>query len=79
MRGSLAKGADIDLGLAVSALSLSYGQTRSHGDLAAFCGCGRSNIQHIENNALRKLRRAIFMRKDQVLIELMEHKGFKNL
>jgi hypothetical protein len=56
MRGQLAKTADIDLGLAVSAATLEPGETRSHEDLAAFCGCSKTNIQHIERRALRKLR-----------------------
>ena len=46
----------IDLGLAVSALSLRLGQTRSHAELAAFCGVHKRTIQKIEDVAIRKLR-----------------------
>ena len=49
----------IDLGLAVSALSLKPGECRSYGELAAFCGVHRSAIQHIELKAMKKLRRAL--------------------
>lgn len=59
MRGKLSRGADIDLGLAVSALSLRPGQCRSYGELAAFCGCRRSLIQYYEQRALRKMRRRL--------------------
>jgi DNA-directed RNA polymerase specialized sigma24 family protein len=47
------------LGLAVSALSMKPGQTRSSGELAAFCDCSKGTIQHIEKKALRKLRRRL--------------------
>lgn len=32
------------------------GQSRTHAELAAFCGCSRRNIQNIEQRALAKLR-----------------------
>lgn len=47
------------LGLAVSALSLKPGQTRSQRDLAAFCDCSKSTIQWIELKALHKLRKGL--------------------
>lgn len=72
MRGQRKEGANIDLGLAVSALSLRPGETRSLGDLAAFCGCSRGNMWHLEQQALHKIKRAIFMRKDPVMCELVE-------
>lgn len=56
MKGQRAPDCDIDLGLAVSALSLRYGQTRTYEELAAFCGCSKTAIQCIENKAMRKLR-----------------------
>lgn len=47
------------LGLAVSALSLKPGETRSQEQLAAFCDCPRTVIQWTEHKALRKIRRAL--------------------
>lgn len=79
MRGAPRKGSDIDLGLAVSALSLRYGMTRSLEELAAFCGCARGNLWFIERRALHKLQRAIFMRRDPILSELIESVTGKRL
>ena len=56
MRGRRNPSSDIDLGLAVSALSLRYGQVRSHSELAAFCGVSKRAVQKIEQIALRKVR-----------------------
>ena len=56
MRGKRSSDADIDLGLAVSALSMRYGQSRSHEEIAAFCGVHHRTIQKIEHKALRKMR-----------------------
>lgn len=47
------------LGLAVSALSLRPGQTRSLAEIAAFCDCSKGTILFIEQKALRKLRAAV--------------------
>lgn len=44
------------LGLHVSRLSLKPGQTRSLGELAAFCDCSKGTILHIEQKALKKVR-----------------------
>jgi hypothetical protein len=52
-RGALKK-QRLLLGLAVSALSLRRGQTRSQGELAAFCDCQRTTIQWIEKKAIAK-------------------------
>lgn len=57
MRGRRNPQADIDLGLAVSALSLRKGQTRSFTELAAYCGVEKSAIQAIYEKAMHKLRR----------------------
>ncbi|MEM9236025.1 MAG: sigma factor-like helix-turn-helix DNA-binding protein [Verrucomicrobiota bacterium] len=46
----------IDLGLAVSALTLKRGETRTQEELAAFCGCSKAMIYLIEKRALKKLR-----------------------
>ena len=73
MKGRLNEGANIDLGLAVSALSLEYGQTRTAEEIAAYCGCHRRAIEKIEKRALRKLQRAAFLRNDPVLRELATH------
>jgi hypothetical protein len=56
MRGKLNSDADIDLGLAISGATLEPNQTRTHDDLAAFCGVSHAAIQHIERRALRKMR-----------------------
>jgi hypothetical protein len=72
MRGRLTKNADIDLGLAVSGATLKSGETRSHEDMAAFCGCSRQAIEHIERRALRKLRNKLQFRNDPVLREIVE-------
>jgi hypothetical protein len=56
MRGKRDLDCNIDLGLAVSALSLSYGQTRTREEIAFFCNCNRKTIQKIEERGLRKLR-----------------------
>lgn len=53
---------NIDLGLAVSALSLKPGETRTQREIAAFCDCSYQRIQQIEWRALRKIRRH-FMRE----------------
>lgn len=46
----------INLGLAVSALTLKPGECRTAAEIAAFCGCARANIERIEGVALRKMR-----------------------
>ncbi len=72
MRGKKSEHSDVDLGLAISALSLEYGETRTFHDIAAFCGCSTSNIQQIADKAMRKLRKKIFLRKDRELCQLLE-------
>jgi sigma-70-like protein len=71
MKGKLTQGADIDLGLAVSALSLTPGERRTTEELALFCGCTRQNISRIEQRALRKLRVKLQFQKDPFLAEAM--------
>jgi hypothetical protein len=56
MRGRRGPDCNIELGLAVSALSLTYGQTRTQEELSFFCNCDRRTIQKIEERGLRKLR-----------------------
>lgn len=73
-RGIKPKGCNIDLGLAVSALSMEYGQGRTCQELADFCGCSPVNIHYYERSGLRKLRAALH-RKDPILMELMESMG----
>lgn len=72
MKGKLAEGADIDLGLAVAGLHARRGVPMTVGKIAAFCGCSRSYIQQIEERALRKLRVKLQFHKDQTLRELVE-------
>lgn len=72
-KGKRRPDANIDLGLAISALTLKYGQTRSHKEIAAYCGCSWQAIYSIEAKALHKVRKALYMRKDPVLIELLQN------
>ncbi len=72
MKGKLPADADIDLGLAISALTLRYGECRTQDEIAAYCGCSRQQICNIENRAIRKLRRSFFWRKEPELMELFE-------
>ena len=73
MKGHITPGANIDLGLAVSALNLEPGERRTTRDLAAFCNCTQQAIFHIEQRALRKLRVRFRFHKDPVLREAVEH------
>jgi len=59
MRNGGRKGLRVELGLAVSRLSMKPGQTRTQPELAAFCGVSHAAIQHIEYRALRKVRMAL--------------------
>lgn len=59
MRGSRTPGSDIDLGLAVSALTLKLGETRTRTEIAAYCGCSPGNIWAIEQKALRKVKQKL--------------------
>lgn len=77
MKGKKGEDCDIDLGLAISALSLKYGQTRSQIELAAYCGCSQQAIQYIERRALRKMRIA-FYRKPE-LQELAKDVGLRSV
>ncbi len=71
MKDKLPPDADIDLGLAISALTLRYGECRTQDEIAVFCGCARQ-ICNIENRAMRKLHRSFFWRKEPELMELFE-------
>jgi len=64
MKGKKRPDCDIDLGLAVSSLSLEYGHTRTYEELAAFCGCSKTAIQSIENKAIRKIRKSLYCDSD---------------
>src|SRR5436190_6305130 len=59
----------ITLGLAISALSLQPGETRTCEELAFFCQaagahCTRQNISQMEQRALRKCRLFLYRQKD---------------
>lgn len=54
----------VDLGLAVSGALLQPGQTRSHREIAAFCGCTTQNIQSLEQRAMQKLRHAVLFKPE---------------
>ncbi len=62
---------NIDLGLAICGATTPPGVRRTLDEIAAFCGCRRSTIWMIEKRALQKLKKAIFLRRDPVLMELM--------
>jgi len=70
MRGKKRPDSDINLGLAVSALTLRHGQRRTYQELADFCCCSKSAIQSIEYKALKKLR--LRCNTDPELKELIE-------
>lgn len=55
-KGKRSPDANIDLGLAISALSMKYGDTRTYQEIAFFCGVTDHAIRKIGEKALRKLR-----------------------
>jgi hypothetical protein len=63
---------DIDLGLAILSAKTPPGVTRSLEEIAAFCNCTRGGIWMLEQAALRKLKRKLYLRRDPVLMELLE-------
>jgi DNA-directed RNA polymerase sigma subunit (sigma70/sigma32) len=69
MKGRLARTANIDLGLAILALTSEPSHTSR--TIAAYCGCSRQRIQQIEHKALRKLRAALY--RDRRLKEALEN------
>ena len=69
MKGKLALGANIDLGLAILASTSEPPHTCQ--TIAAYCGCSRQAIQQIEQKALRKLRAALY--RDRILRESFEN------
>lgn len=76
-----------NLGLAISGakleqapeLTLHYGKNRTEAEIAAFMGISTGGVWMIEQRALRKLKKAIFMRKDPLLAELIEQVTGKRL
>lgn len=58
------------LGIAVMNVTLPPGP-RTQAQIAAFCGCTVGNIYWIEKRALKKLRRALWMRGDPILKEML--------
>jgi hypothetical protein len=62
----------IDLGLSLLSLVARPGEPLTHEDIAAWCGCNRQKILHIETTALRKLRRRLRIVGDPLLKEMME-------
>jgi hypothetical protein len=47
----------IDLGLDLLAARMSYGQTCTYQEIAAWCGCTDGFIYQVEKRALRKVRK----------------------
>lgn len=72
-RGKKREDCDIDLGLAISALTLRYGQTRTQKELAAYCGCSQQAIYEIERKAMRRIR--MKLGTDPELSELVHSVG----
>lgn len=62
----------IDLGIAIAHATTKPGQRRSLREIAAYCDCVYANIWLIEQTALHKLRKRLFMRDDPELRELAE-------
>jgi hypothetical protein len=54
-----AKTQRIDLGLAILSALARPRATFEQEDIAAFCGCTKSYISHIETRALRRLRKKV--------------------
>jgi len=69
MKGTLARNANIDLGLAILASTSEPPHTCQ--TIAAYCGCSRQCIQQIELKALRKLRAALY--RNRMLTEAFEN------
>ena len=63
--------ARIDLGLALLQLCARPGVPLTRADIAAFCGCTDGAIYWIESRALQKLRRALHLRGNPALRELL--------
>jgi len=63
---------EIDLGIAIAHATTRPGQRRTHREIAAYCGCTWANIWLIEQRALHKLRKRLFLRDDPELRELVE-------
>jgi hypothetical protein len=63
----------IDLGLAVAAAVRKPGAELDYQDLAAFCDCSDAAISFITQGALKKLRRALTLRADPQLQELLQN------
>ncbi len=61
----------IDLGLAILSATTPPSVRRSLDEIAAYCGCSDSMIWLIEKSAIHKLKKAIFMRRDPMLLELV--------
>ena len=53
------EGNGIDLGLAVLGCLRKPGEVLSQEDIAAWCGCSRSMIHHIERRAIAKVKRRL--------------------
>ncbi len=66
-----ARTARIDLGLALLSLAALPGTPLDQADIAAWCGCSRSNIWEIEQRALRKLRNRLRFMNDPRLVDAM--------
>ena len=81
MRGHRTTSAqESDIGLAISGarleqapeMTLCYGMRRTEIELAAFMSMTRQGVNMIQKRALQKLKKAIFLRRDPVLCELIE-------
>lgn len=62
----------INLGLSLLHLCAEPGVPLTRDDIAAWCGCSDGAILWIEQRAIRKLRRALYLRADRQLRELID-------
>ena len=66
------KASRIDLGLAISRLTMEPGECRTLAEIAAYCGCSRQGIQYIEQKAILKVRKRL---RDLLGIDFKDHRN----
>lgn len=73
MKNGETKTARIDLGLQLLQMAARPGVPLTRYDIAAWCDVTPNAILQIELSAIRKLKRAVFLRKDPILTEILTH------
>jgi transcriptional regulator len=61
---------DGDIGIAILHAKTPFGVRRTQEEIAAYAGITRGGVFMLEQRALQKLRRKLFLRNDPVLREL---------